>query len=511
MGDWIYRNRLKLLLTCVAVYYLLQVSNGLWVEDFWDHAAAVSALMRDLIHPRHAQLAIEQPHAFFTPYSVLVACVARLASLSAVEALALFGLVNGALLVVGLWRYLRAMNVDDVPGALFYSILCILFLWGSDRWDYSGFFHVGILKFVLPYPSAFATGLAFIGLALTREGALGLNLRTLVVLAILWVVMLTHPVAFVLMGVGLFADAITRPRRRGEAILMVAIVGFAAVALSMIWPYYPFIRLSTGAANVYHASNGAMYVNVLGATWPVVLALAFAGRTLADRRNRALVVTASLLLVLYGLAWWLQKFSFGRVIGYVVLLCHLVIGQQLALWDRALFRSPTTRRFLPPVVVIALAIFGHVAIQSALTRGLTAANSLIKGRPLLHRMSFGHLEFVRDKVEPGSVVLANVNTSWIIPTFGAKVVALLHPHAFVEDLDRRAEDVEAFFASGHSADARRAIIDRYGVRYLLVSKSRDAACEEIVRQFKTEASLIYEDSESLLIRVAPSGLESIRK
>ena len=149
MGDWIYRKRLALLLTCVAVYYLLQVSNGLWVEDFWDHSAAVSALMRDLLHPRHAQLGVDQPHVFFTPYILMVACAARILGLSSIEALALFGLFNGALLVWGLRRYLRAMGVEDEQGVLFYGILCILFLWGAARWDYSGFFHVGILKFVL--------------------------------------------------------------------------------------------------------------------------------------------------------------------------------------------------------------------------------------------------------------------------------------------------------------------------------------------------------------------------
>ncbi len=514
MGDWIYRNRLTILLTCVAAYYLLQVSNGLWVEDFWDHSAAVSALMRDLVNPRHAQLAIDQPHVFFTPYSLMVAFVARLLGLSSIEALALFGLINGVLLVWGLRRYLRAMGTEDEQGVLFYGILCILFLWGADRWDYSGFFHVGILKFVLPYPSAFATGLALLGLALNRSAHVpGLNLQRIAVLAILAIVMLTHPVAFVFMVVGLFADALTRSRRRAEAVLMAVILVLAAVAISLLWPYYPFIRLSLGAANVYHATNGAMYVNLLGATWPVIFLLPFTGRVLADPRNRPMIVTSILLLGLYATAWIVQKYSYGRVISYAMLLAQLLVAQRFAQWDRIIFAKSAIRRFGPPLIVLALGVFWMGAIHGTVTRALTAANSLVQGRLILHRMTFGHLEFLRDKIEPGSVVLANLDSSWIIPTFGAKVVALLHPHAFIEDLDRRGQDLAAFFSTDPPAGFRERVVERYGVHYLLLSKTRDAAWREISNQFTSApgAAVVYEDRESVLIKLVEPGGSPIRK
>ena len=508
MGDWIYRNRLTFLLTCIAAYYLLQVSDGLWVDDFWDHSAAVSALMRDLMHPRQAQLAIDQPFVFFTPYSLMVACAARIFGLSSIDALALFGLFNGALLVYGLRRYLRAMEIEDEQGVLFYGILCILFLWGTGSWGYSGFFHIDFLKFVLPYPSAFATGLALLGLALNRATrAPGVNLQRLAVLAILVVVMLSHPVAFVFMVAGLFADAVTRSRRRAEAILTVLILVLAAVALSLLWPYYPFVRLSLGAANVYHLSNGAMYLNVLGATWPVIVLLPFAGRLLTDARNRPLVVTAVLLLGLYVAAGVVQKYSYGRVISYVMLLSQLVIAQRIAMWDRTFFSQPAARRYGAPLIVLALCVLWMGEIQATVTRALTAANSLVKGRPDMRRMTFGHLEFLRDKIEPGSVVLANLETSWIIPTFGAKVVALLHPHAFIEDLDRRRQDLEGFFSTGTPRAQRARTIEHYGVRYILLSKTRDAAWQEISDQFSSNggASVVYEDPGTVLIKLAVPG------
>ncbi len=502
MGDWIYRNRLTLLLTCITVYYLLQVSNGLWVDDFWDHSAAVSALMRDLIHPRHAQLAIDQPFVFFTPYSLMVACVARAVGLSSIEALALFGLLNGALLVYGLRRYIRAMGVEDEQSTLFYGIVCILFLWGAGRWDYSGFFHVGMLKFILPYPSAFASALALLGLALTRSAAASrFSIHLLALLAILIIVMLTHPVAFVFMVVGLFADATTRPRGRGEAILMAVILILAAVAISLLWPYYPFIRLSLGAANVYHASNSAMYANLFSATWPVIVLLPFTGRLLVDARNRTMVVTAIMLLGLYFAAGIVHKYSFGRVISYAMLLAQLVIAQRIVQWDRLVFAQPAARRYGPPLIALTLCVLWMGAIHGAVTRALTAGNSLVHGRPVLHRMTFGHLDFLSDKIEPGSVVIANLDTSWIIPTFGAKIVALLHPHAFVPDLDQRLTDLATFFDRGTREDARDRIVADYRARFLLLSKTRDSAWQEILAQFTRDGrgNVVYETAEVVLI------------
>ena len=44
-------------------------------------------------------------------------------------------------------------------------LLFLLFLWGSDPWTFSGFFHLRSLSLVLPYPSTFATALALAALA----------------------------------------------------------------------------------------------------------------------------------------------------------------------------------------------------------------------------------------------------------------------------------------------------------------------------------------------------------
>lgn len=504
ISDWIYRRRLAILLICIAVYYLLHVSNGLWVDDFWDHSAAVSALIRDLVHPSHAQLAISEPHAFFTPYSVMVAVTASIFGLDAIQALGLFGFLNGALIVYGLRRYLIATEIADVNGTLFYTIILVLYLWGNNPWDYSGFFHVAILKFVLPYPSAFATGMALLGLALNKTFLnTGVYRYQAFVLSILVVVMLTHPVAFVFMVTGLFANALTHSAGLLRALIIASGTILFAVAASLLWPYYPFVRLALDASDIYHASNSAMYADVFRATWPVMAALLFAIPQLTSAHNRSLVVTAVMLLVLYGLAFILHKYSFGRVISYIVLSGQILIAQRLAQWDQAIFSRTGARRYCVPLVLLGLAVLGASAIYGAVTRTLTMSNSIVKGRAMFHQATFGHLVFLQDRIPSGAVVLADLETSWIIPTFGAKVVALLHPHAFVPDFDERLKNLAQFFSADTTYEVRQQIVATYGVQYLLLRKAPDDVWRKIQAQFTCDdrGEIAYETPEVVLIRL----------
>ena len=129
MGEWIYKFRTPLLLTGIFLSYLLHASNGVWVDDFWDHSAVVSELIRHPWHPQHPQLGNDLPHVFFTPYSLLVAMVAKLFHLNSVESLSLFGIINLSLLLYGVKIFIRTNYRKHERATFFYSVLLILYLW----------------------------------------------------------------------------------------------------------------------------------------------------------------------------------------------------------------------------------------------------------------------------------------------------------------------------------------------------------------------------------------------
>ena len=87
----------------------LGTRNQQWIGDFWEHSAVVRELATHILHPKHPQLLSDAPHAFYTPYTVMVALLARTLRLSAVTALSIMGLFNLLLFFLGLRLFVRSI------------------------------------------------------------------------------------------------------------------------------------------------------------------------------------------------------------------------------------------------------------------------------------------------------------------------------------------------------------------------------------------------------------------
>jgi hypothetical protein len=66
--------------------------------------------------------------------------------------------------------------------------------------------------------------------------------------------------------------------------------------------------------------------------------------------------------------------------------------------------------------------------------------------------------------------MASTRTGWEVPTYGGRIVAALHPQAFVPDLARREADVGTFFDPATRTAARRRLLCRYAAGYVLVKQ-----------------------------------------
>jgi hypothetical protein len=85
----------------------LHTGNDQWIGDMWEHSAVVRELATNPVAPLHPQLAVDAPHAFYTPYHWIVAQLSRYTSLSAMGALGAARLVNAALFLTGLFLFTR--------------------------------------------------------------------------------------------------------------------------------------------------------------------------------------------------------------------------------------------------------------------------------------------------------------------------------------------------------------------------------------------------------------------
>lgn len=156
-------HRYLILGTLLFALMLSRTVNGQWDGDFWEHSAVVRELATHPFAPQHPQLLLAAPHAFFTPYALVLGWVSRLTGWDAISTLALAGLVNLLLFLYSLRAFVSALLNS---AAAFYTLLLLLLLWGISPWYYSGFFHLGALGFVLPYPSTFATALVLLSFSI---------------------------------------------------------------------------------------------------------------------------------------------------------------------------------------------------------------------------------------------------------------------------------------------------------------------------------------------------------
>ncbi len=499
MGEWIYKFRTPLLLTGIFLSYLLHASNGVWVDDFWDHSAVVSELIRHPWHPQHPQLGNDLPHVFFTPYSLLVAMVAKLFHLNSVESLSLFGIINLSLLLYGVKIFIRTNYRKHERATFFYSVLLILYLWGKNPWNYSGFFHSNILNFSLPYPSAFATALAFVAIALNNKFNTTRNHKYLIgVLLITLCVVLTHAVAFIFLCVGVVAGTVVHNQNLiKETVILISVLA-CAVCGAFLWPYYPFVELIKGEANVYHLSNKGVYDNIVLTLWPVLISIPLFVKTIIKEESRKILMSLILLTGIYVLALIVNKYSYGRIISYIVILSQIIFAQGIAELEYFFYKKKCkiNENILILTTIILLLAF-YPTLKASITRVMTVTNNIVHGRQILNQQTFGYLTVIKNKIEPGDLVLANARTSWMLPTFGAKVITLALPHAFVKDHHKRLSDVEEFFNPNTKEEDRLLVIEKYHPKYILIDKNQDVDWMKIVNMLdKSEKfNTLYEDEK----------------
>lgn len=506
MGELVFKKRTEILISFLVAYYLIQVLNGLWVDDFWDHASVIRELIDHPWRPNHPQLGGNTPHTFFTPYSLLAAYLAKFLGINAIEVLSLFGFINIAVLLYGLWIFIKTSDLDNPKETYFYSILLIVFLWGSNPWGYSGFFHRGVLKFTLPYPSSFATGIVLAAIGYQKEYQKNKkNIQIILISMMSAVVMLTHPVAFLFLVIG-FASNVIGAKGSKERILtaksmICALVIALIVAIS--WPYYSFIELIKGASAVYHQSNAGVYQDFIKNIWPTLILAPFILLKNNQEKFHRIYWMIFFLMLLYGVAWLTKKYSYGRAISYLVMLLQILVANKMSSLESQFFERKKIQSTAAIIILVISTLYLMPDIISMGRRVLTAINSSYKGHSILNHETFNHIEKLQKNITPGAIVLANVNDSWLLPAFGMKTIAMKHRHAFVLDHDERILDINRFFYTNTTKESRIEIIKKYKPKYILINKDEDKIWREITDQlnFQENVKLMFEDNKIMLYSI----------
>ena len=519
--SWLSNNRFVLLYFFILYKASVHATNGLWLGDFWEHSAVVNALISDLINPGHPLFQIDAPHAFISPYSLCVAILARTFELNPVDALGISGLINLTLFFFGLYSYVgslylakttavkESLNRQQNQITAFYSMLLIMFLWGTNPWGYSGFYYFDLIIFVLPYPSTFAAALSLIALSLNAK-RLYLNKRNyyLIILSIVIIVLLSHPLTFIFLTLGLLIQPLFLTNRKIKKVSyqLLIISGLLAIAvlIAMQWPYYSVLDLSLNAGNIYHLSNKPIYSDFFRKTWLIFIALPLSLWAFKERSGQSSLLLVLVLLCVYAFGYVEEKYSFGRVITFVALLLQILIAEGVTRLElNACRKHPLLKYYLSLVLALILIGFSLPWLYATSMRAMTVVNSIWIGRPVSNQQSYKNLLFLQNYVKRDDLVLTDIKTSWLVPTIAGKVLAAQHPQAFIVDHQKRAEDLALIFNQNTQIEQRNLLIKKYQPRFILLDKNNKPLSKLIEDSMINNrmGKLIYENEQYLLFQV----------
>jgi len=506
----LYSLRLLATAGVLLISWTIYATEAFWHGDFWEHSAAVAAFTTKTSQLAHPLFQLVTPHAFLSPYIYLVSAISTRVGLTPIDALAVCGIINLLVLSLGLASWIASINKSTVRLSLCYAILTILFLWGFHPWGYSGFFHYRVIADVLPYPSTFALAMTLVALSINAHAAQRNNyLWKPIVFLLFWVVLLTHPLTAIFFACGLIAQLWCVPKKLVlREVLLNAALGLLAVGAATLWPYYSIIELVSGAGDVYHPENRSMYVDVLSRIWPTLVALPFAAWALKDRRGQSILLIILMLAGVYLYGGMTEKYSYGRVISIIMILLQILIAIGLARLElSATARLPALRWIIPTVLFGSLLYFSMPWLIATSTRALTVANSIRLGRPISNQHSYKDLLFLEQQVDARSVVLSDINTSWIVPSIRGKVVGALHPQAFVPDQKQRFDDVNTFFGTKATVEQQLAIAKKYRADFLLLNKERTPHYQGLLEHFTTEGrgQVTFTSDKYILIKLSLSN------
>lgn len=496
--SWLMKYRFSILCISVFVLLCLHTRNGQWIGDFWEHSAIVRELTTHILHPKHPQLLLDAPHAFYSPYSAMVAILARTMQWDPVKALSVMGLVNLSLFFLGLRLFVYSIVPRHRSSTAFYTLLFTLFCWGSNPWIYSGFFHIDVLRFALPYPSTFSVALTLIALGVNHfriETKQQIWLGPILLLAI--IVLISHPITFLFLATGFFSQSVAEKGFTPSMIISVGSLLSLALIISAFWPYFPILKLLMGQSDVYNASNQVMYYGVVSRIWPSLIGVPLIIASIRSNWRRPLVLMLIILSGTYVFGAFSGKYFYGRVISFIVFLLHATIAEHLVKLEckaKEIHASSWLRQMIIPASVI---IFALLLSLTPLRR--TLANSLADLPP-----TYKPYLFLSRFTGQYDVVLSDISSSWVVPTFGGKVVAAIHPLAFVSDHDVRRSDLDSFFNRETVFAEREQIIQKYNATYLLLRKLKKLSWQHMRQSFIPYGRIVFENDSFILISLNPN-------
>ncbi|MFC9510333.1 hypothetical protein [Streptomyces sp. NPDC057002] len=449
------------------------------------HAAVVERLRADPLHPAHPMADLPgEGSPSYGPYAVAQGVLARLTGLSGWGVVKLAGPVHLLVLLTGLGRFVRTLTTR--PWAPVTALLFMTLLWGTARNPWSG--HLALLPMTtnLGYPSALTTGLTLWAWAWTatraREdaptvrfvGPSGLGGRPgyAALGALYGLILLTHFVTAASALIG--AVAIVASRQRGwrrPVVARWALAGAVCGAVAVAWPYYDVLDLVSGTGG--DARDRRPYEEMFAGSWLALLGVpALWLRARGSLRDPlVLMFLLECPLVAYG---WVSGHH-----AYVLALWAVLLPPQCALAVELAAPRPWRR---------ARQVLGGAAAAGVCAGFVTVHAGAVVPRSadpvgFAQPVRWPAYDWAARHIGPGEVVITDgYQAGHSLAGYGPNLAAPVRSDPALDEWERerRAADVRAYLAPGSTRAQRAAVVRRYHVRWLLLTRRHPVPEEAVV-------------------------------
>lgn len=475
-----------LLLLFLIVQELSFVWNNPWLGDYWEHRAVLKALSAHTPQVMHPIIGTNLPHAFESPYLVMLGWIVFKTGLSAEAALNLAAIINLFLFFGAVWMLVQ-LFLPRKPIWTSYTLVLLLLLcgWGYMPPSFSAFYHLGTFPFVMGYPSTFSfICVVFAAWLLQRllnqkQAPLAKLISSVSILFFFWISILSHPLSF-LFGVALtiYVALDTQKIMLSKSLLTRLLITGAFLAISFgfafFWPYYSLADLFSyiSPGNQFHSDSRELYSSLLRHLYPLLLVpvLFFLNTKENWRNNLALIIAGSFLFLLFVYGFLSHEYGYGRMISFLAILAQLLLAKLLLGLPSGKLRSAVAL-----VLLIACLPFLRHVIPFNLSVMNTSREEYIN-KPV--HVPFEHtnpsemahrLRFLENHFQPGDLVLADTLSSKYLPGLGAHVIGSVFPAYWITDNTERMNAMRRFFTAEATAEERAAIINHYRPNYLLLT------------------------------------------
>jgi hypothetical protein len=458
----------------VVVLLLLVIVRLPWAGDLGMHAATVQRLSHHLAHPGNPLVDADTPSPYYSPWMLVLGAVAKLTGLSVFVVLRLAALAGLSLLVTGVWRYVRTLSAHRAAPAL--ALLCLLFLWGTLLFNWSGFLGLNSLALTVSYPSVFALGLSFHFWAwLTRAAREEAPWGRWLWLGVLWaLILLCHQFTGVVASLGALATVIAaRPTR--PVLLRLSAALALGLLLLWLWPYYDFFSLFSAGADL-EAIHKPLYEH-LAARFGLVL-LGVAALVLRVRRDRRdpLALFFVLGVLVFAAGGLSGHYSWGRALPAALIPAQLAAALEPVSAGRRATEVPPRERSRAWGSAGWACLLGAALLVGAWTQAgtlgyVTGRGALPSAVAAKYRTPWVGYHWITPWVKYGDVVMAKEFPARQIPAYGPYTVAPGYPDVFLKDAARREDAVARYFAAGTSSAERAGILRAYDVKWVVGPKS----------------------------------------